>query len=124
MERIEFLDKVIKERMDCREAGVTGVFVWAYWYSVQAGNELINFNDVIWDRDIDGIIADCKRFGISEFTISSTFSNLITTIAEFQKRGCVLAGLVEINSTLDDWKKGMEGIIVKERIPAFKIVVG
>ena len=49
---------------------------------------------------------------------SSTFSSLITTIAELQKKGCTLDGLTEINSRYDDWKTGK-----KERIPAFKMSI-
>ena len=58
---------------------------------------------------------------IAEFTISSTFSSLIITLAEFEKRGCKLEGLVEINSRHDDWKACFEGESRKERIPALKI---
>lgn len=94
----------------------------AYFYSEEAGNDLINFDDVIWDYDIDEIIENCQRFGITEFTISSTFSSLILTIAEFEKKGCKLQGLVEINSRHDDWKACFEEKpSVKERIPAFKL---
>ena len=65
---------------------------------------------------------NCRRFGIKEFTISSTFSSLILTIAELQKKGCKLDGLVEINSRYDDWRAGLNGSESrKERIPAFKM---
>ena len=42
-------------------------------------------------------------------------------IAELEKRGCKLEGLIEINSRFDDWKSCFEGETRKERIPAFKI---
>ena len=103
------------------EINVNATFGAAYFYSKEAGNDLINFAEVIWDYDIDEILENCRKFEITEFTISSTFSSLIITLAEFEKRGCKLQGLVEINSRHDDWKACFEGESRKERIPALKI---
>lgn len=119
--RIEILDKAAEVGNKWKNISCNMRFGDAYFYSLEAGNDLINFGEVIWDYDIDEILENCRRFGIESFTISSTFSNLINTIAEFQKRGCKLEGLVEINSRFDDWKAGFEGEHRKERIPAFKI---
>ncbi|MDY4578723.1 MAG: hypothetical protein SO471_12395 [Anaerobutyricum hallii] len=121
IKRIEILDKERENGTRYSEIGINSTFGAAYFYSLEAGNDLINFDEVIWDRDIDEILENCRRFGIERFTISSTFSSLITTIAELQKRGCKLEGLIEINSRFDDWKAGLEGERRKERIPAFKI---
>ena len=121
MKRIEILDKAAETGMKHKDINVNPTFSQAYFYSLEAGNDLINFGEVIWDYDIDPILENCRRFGITEFTISSTFSSLIITIAEFEKRGCKLEGLVEINSRFDDWKSCFEGETKKERIPAFKI---
>lgn len=121
IKRIEILDKAAEVGTKWRDIPCNMRFGDAYFYSLEAGNDLINFGDVIWDYDIDEILENCRRFGIESFTISSTFSSLIITIAEFQKRGCKLEGLIEINSRFDDWKAGLEGERRKERIPAFKI---
>ena len=121
MKRIEILDKAAETGMKHKDINVNPTFSQAYFYSLEAGNDLINFGEVIWDYDIDEIIENCQRFGITEFTISSTFSSLIITLAEFEKRGCKLQGLVEINSRHDDWKACFEGESRKERIPALKI---
>ncbi len=118
MKRIEILDKAAENGLRFKDIDVNSTFATAYFYSLDAENELINFAEVIWDYDIDPILENCRRFGISEFTISSTFSSLITTITELQKRGCTLDGLAEINSRYDDWKTGK-----KERIPAFKMSI-
>lgn len=118
MTRIELLDKAAENGTRFKDIDINPTFGAAYFYSIDADNDLINFAEVIWDYDIDPIIENCKRLGINEFTISSTFSSLITTIAELQKRGCTLDGLTEINSRYDDWKTGK-----KERIPAFKMSI-
>ena len=114
---IEVIDKAIENnsRASWKELNFNSTFGEAYLYSLEAGNDLPNYGEVIWDTDIDEILADCRKTGITEFTISSTFSSLIETIAEFQKRGCMMQGLVEINSRYDrNWRTGE-----KKRIPAF-----
>lgn len=118
MRRIEALDKAAETGARYKDTGVTPTFGAAYFNSLDAGNDLIDFNEVIWDHDIDEIMEDFRKFGITEFTISSTFSSLIETIAELEKRGCHLEGLVEINSRFDDWHTGE-----KKRIPAFKMTI-
>ena len=118
MNRIEILDKAEETRVRFKDIDINPTFGAAYFYSVDAENELINFAEVIWDYDIEPILENCKRLGITEFTISSTFSSLITTMAGLQKRGCTLDGRTEINSRYDDWKTGK-----KERIPAFKMSI-
>ena len=97
------------------DIGIERTLGSAYLYSKEAGNDLPNFADVIWDEDIETILADCKRLGIKEFTISSTFSSLITTIARFEKLGCRLDGIVQIN---DRYAWGD-----RQQIPAFKLTV-
>ena len=122
MKRIEILDKAAEIGMKHKDINVNPTFSQAYFYSLEAGNDLINFGEVIWDYDIDPILENCRRFGSEAFTISSTFSSLLLTIAELQKRGCKLDGLVEINSRYDDWRAGLDGSERrKERIPAFKM---
>jgi hypothetical protein len=118
MRRIEVLDKAAEAGIKYRDINVNPTFGSAYFTSVDAGNDLPDFSEVIWDHDIDEILENMKRFEIFEFTISSTFSSLIETIAELEKRGCHLEGLVEINSRYDDWQTGE-----KKKIPAFKMAI-
>jgi hypothetical protein len=119
MKKIEILEKAAENRTGYADNNINPTFGAAYFCSREAGNDLINFDEVIWDYDIDAIIENCRRFGIEEFTISSNFSGLITTIAELEKRGLHLDGLVEINSRYNDWKA--EERDTKERIPALKM---
>ena len=118
---IAAIDNAIENNSNAtwQELNFNSTFGAAYLYSLEAGNDLPNYDDVIWDTDIAEIITDCHRTGITEFTISSTFSGLINTIAQFQKCGCTLQGIVEINSKLSkDWRTGE-----KKRISAFLIKV-
>ena len=53
---------------------------------------------------------------IHEFTISSTFSSLIQTLAEFEKHGFKMAGLTEVNARYKNVWTGEY-----ERVPAIKL---
>ena len=101
-----------------KQLGFNPTFGQAYLYSRDAGNDLLNFADTIWDDEIPVILENCRRTGITEFTISSTFSSMVKTIAEFERHGCRLQGMTEINSCTESWETGE-----KERIPAFKMVM-
>ena len=99
MMKIEAYEKVIAGLVkDLREAGINPTMLWAYRDSQEAGSELLNFNEVIWDTDIAPIVEACREYGIHEFTVSSTFSSLIETLAEFEKLGCKLVGLTTVKT--------------------------
>ena len=112
--KVEAIESMQKETR-WTELGIQWTLGQAYLYSKEAGNDLPNFSEVIWDEDIETILADCRRLGIKEFTISSTFSSLITTIARFEELGCQLDGIVKIN---DRYAWGD-----RKQIPAFKLTV-
>ncbi len=113
---IEALDDP-QEGMSWNDIGVQYTLGQAYLWSKEAGDELPNFADVIWDNDVDAIINNCRELGIKEFTISSTFSNLIITIAKFEDLGCKLDGIVKIK---DRYHFRNEE---QKLIPAFKMTV-
>ena len=118
MTRIEILDQAAEIRTRYTDIDVNPRFGEAYFYSLDAGNDLINFGEVIWDYDIDQIIENCRRFGIKEFTISSTFSSLIETLAEFQKHGFKMAGLTEVNA-----RYTAIGSDEKAKLPAIRMIL-
>lgn len=107
-----------KPGMKWDEIGCHWTLGQAYLWSREAGNNLPNFAEVIWDDDIETILADCRKLGVKEFTISSTFSSLITTIARFEELGCTLDGIVKINDRYTHF-----GREERDLIPAFKMTV-
>ena len=75
MKKIELFERAIAEQAgSLKEWGINQTLFWAYRNSIAAGNEEINFEDVIWDYDIGEITKTLKENGITGFTISSTFS--------------------------------------------------
>ena len=82
-------------------AGLKGteLRLWkAYEASRDRGNEYIDLGDPVSDEAVASLIACMKDYGIEAFTFSSTWSSAVETAWLFQKAGCKLAGLIEINS--------------------------
>jgi len=65
------------------------------------GNDNIDFHDVIWDKEVPGLIATLRQLGIEKFTFSSGWSSAVETAWLFQQNGCSLQGLVEVNGNKD-----------------------
>ena len=100
------------------ELGINATLFWAYRTSKETGNELIDFNEVIWDYDIVEIAQALRANGITEFTISSTFSSLLETLVAFEKQGISMAGLTTVKARYTDWKTGEHAFI-----PAIQMTV-
>lgn len=62
------------------------------------GNDYIDFNDVIWDKDVPAKIESLRKYGIEMFTFSSGWSSAVETAWLFLQNGCTLEGMTEINS--------------------------
>ena len=98
MKHIEQLDAAMGTNITFEELGVQRTFFWAYKYSIEAETRFLDFNDVIWEQDIPGIIDSCRRFEIKRFTISCPMSSMAEIIWAFRKQGCNLVGMREVNT--------------------------
>lgn len=117
MRKIEKFENAIKNgATGLRAEGINPTAFWAYRDSIKADNDLINFHDVIWENDVAAIAATLNENGITEFTISCTFSGLIATLADFEKNGFRMDGLVEVNATYNDWNTGKPA-----KVPAIRM---
>ena len=118
MKKIEIFERAMNEGGKLKDYGINSTLFAAYRDCQETGYDNIDFNGVIWDYDIPEIVKSLKENGISEFTISSTFSSLIETLAAFEKKGIRMAGLTEVNATYSDWKTGR-----KAKIPAIRMTL-
>ena len=118
MKKIEAFEKAIENKVpNLREAGINPTLFWAYRTLEETGNERIDFNECIWEHEIEDIANCLKANGIYEFTISSTFSSLIETLAEFQNHGFQMAGLTEVKARYTEPYSNE-----KKRIPAIRML--
>ena len=69
-----------------------------------------------FSTNIDAIAECLQENDITEFTISSTFSSLIPTLAAFDKHGFKMAGITEVNANYTDWQTNK-----RARIPAIRM---
>lgn len=98
MKTIDKIEKVKNMNVLLEDVGINRTFYWAYIRTQETTNNILDFNDVIWESDVEGIIKNCKEFGLKEITISSRFASLIDILAEFEKQGAKLAGLTQVTS--------------------------
>ena len=99
MEKIEAFENAIENQVtDLRAIGINPTMFWAYRDSQEAGSDLLDFHEVIWEEDIAPIVKACREYGLQAFTISCTFSGLLEKLAQFEKQGCKVAGLTTIKT--------------------------
>ncbi len=119
MKKIELFERAIAEQAaSLKEWGINPTLFWAYRNSITAGNDRIDFGEVIWDNDVGEIAETLKENGITEFTISSTFSSLIPTLAEFARNGFQMAGLTEVKANYTDFQTQEWAVIPAIRMAA------
>ena len=76
--------------------------VWLYYEkSRDNGNDYINIDDVVWDKDVTPLINGFRKFGVEHFTFSSSWSSSVETAWLFKMNGCELEELVEVNGNMN-----------------------
>lgn len=98
MKTIDKIEKVKNMNVLLEDVGINRTFYWAYIRTQETTNENLDFEDVMWESDVEGIIKNCKEFGLKEITISSRFASLIDILAEFEKQGAKLIGLTKVTT--------------------------
>lgn len=68
-----------------------------YKYAKDNGNELLDINESVHDKDVKPLIDTFRALGIEKFTFSATYCGAVDIAWLFQQNGCKLLGLVEIN---------------------------
>lgn len=83
--------------------------IWrAYEHSRENENKILNFDDIIWDRDVEAITACLKENGIREFTYSCRATDAVETLWLFKEAGYTIGEMVEVNLRKDLWGKTYE----------------
>ena len=111
-----------EERDAAREAGneaeyrieELGDIAWKIWRAYEKSrdneNEILDFDDIIWDRDVEALTACMKENGIKAFTYSCRATDAIETLWLFKEAGCTIGEMVEVNLRKDffgnDYEKG------------------
>jgi len=99
--------KAAEDRID--EMGdIAHTIYRAYEKSRDNENEILNFDDIIWDRDVEALTACMKENGIKAFTYSCRATDAVETLWLFKEAGCTIGEMVEVNLRKDFYGKGYE----------------
>lgn len=117
MKAIEKIEQAIaKQVRDVRSEGINLTLYNAYINEKETGNELLDFDDVIWENDVEQIVGCLRENRYTEFTISSHAASLIDRLAQFDKLGCRIVGMTTVKSRYKNYMTGELDIL-----PALKI---
>ncbi|MCH4065031.1 MAG: hypothetical protein LKE99_11535 [Lachnospiraceae bacterium] len=99
--------KAAEDKID--EMGDIAWKIWrAYEKSRDNENEILDFDDIIWDRDVEALTACMRENGIKAFTYSCQATDAIETLWLFKQAGCTIGEMVEVNLRKDLWGKTYE----------------
>ena len=76
----------------------------------------IDFDNVIWDEDVQPIADTMRKFGITHFTISCRTTSLIDTLAKFQALGVIVKGITKLQYTAS-WGPDETDAVLLEVLP-------
>ena len=112
MKKINDFEMVKDGEKTFEELNINTTMYCAYIATIYyTGNETIDFNDVIWERDIEPIVNVCRKYGISYITISSAFSGLIETLSKFQELGCKIGSITKVKAKYNDFMSNEKAVI-------------
>ena len=103
-----------REAAEAAEARIDekGDIAWKIWRAYEKSrdneNEILNFDDIIWDRDVEALTACMKENGIKAFTYSCRATDAVETLWLFKQAGCTIGEMVEVNLRKDFFGKGYE----------------
>lgn len=117
MEAARKFYKELTERIGNRGAAYAKVYR-LYQEAVDRGNEYIDLNDVVWEKDVAALIQSFRENGVEHFTFSSTWSSAVAIAWLFTENGCTLEGLLQINSQHKAF-----GSEEYEKVPAYLFAV-
>ena len=113
MEIIERIENLIAtpEGKSFESEGINPTFYWAYRNTRRTENKLLDFDDVIWEKDVPDIVKNLKEFGITEFTISNRYSGLVDVLALFVAEGCTIEGTTQVQAYYMNFSTGKPEIL-------------
>ena len=85
-----------------------------YSISLDDGNKDLDFDDCIFENQVENICKLLKENEITKFTVSSTYSGLINLANKFQENDYYITGLTQITSQYTDFMSTNKRVV-----PAF-----
>ncbi len=106
MKKINEIEAVLDNYTAEQESGISHLLVKCYRNTQEAENEFLDISEIIWEHDYDDLVRDLRRFNISEFTVSTTFSGMLNAVNALLERGCTLEGMTKVKDRFPSWTDG------------------
>lgn len=101
--------KVDEAEDQIENMGIIGWKIYkAYEKARDLDNEVLDFHSIIWERDVEPLVACMKKNGIKAFTYSCPAPDAVETLWLFQQAGCTIGDLIEVNFNESLTGKGYE----------------
>ena len=82
--------------------GAAACRIWREYETARENeNARLDISEVVWDKDVESLVSCMRENGISEFTFSSGWSSAVETAWLFTQNGCEVAGMTEVNGSMD-----------------------
>lgn len=105
MKKIEKFEEARERKASFEETKINPTMFRAYTKSLKLDYDLINFEDVIWENDVEPIVNSCRELNITMITITCEQSSMIKILSLFDKLGCKILGMTELKTQYYDWDK-------------------
>lgn len=105
----------LEQQIATREQVNSSTLLRAYIATQEAGNELLDFSEYIFDTALPGFTDELDSAGVTEFTISARQSDMAATLIEITEQGWELVGLTRVLERFTDFS-GNRG-----EVPAFHL---
>ena len=69
----------------------------AWSHSIEKGNEELEMDDFLWDREVTDFIDTLRKAGIETFVYTNQSTAVMENIHDFEANGCRLDGLTKIH---------------------------
>lgn len=94
----------------------------AYDRSKRAGMDVLTWNEVMWEQDVESVVETLRAAGINELYITNQASNMLDVYLMLDELGLKLRGIVRLENPrykqdMERWGSSFEA----ETIPAMKL---
>ena len=113
MKQIAKFDNALCRGKTLEEQGINRAMYEAYRKCLPFGYKYLNFEEVIWDKDIEPIVKACRRHKLTHITISSNQCGLADVLWKFQQLGCTIEGVMMVQRAVYGCSMETAAVIVK-----------
>ncbi len=107
--------ETLENQIATREQINSSALLRAYINTQEAGNELLDFSEAIFDDDLPRLTEELDSIGVEEFTISVRQSDMQALLLALISQGWDLVGLTQVLERFTDFAGN------RSRVPAFHL---